>query len=238
MDSTILKEERSVSEKVISEIDLFAQDLSRKTKPVLTPAAYRAVKRGLDIVLSALAILVLFPLMLLICVLIRIDSEGPAVYIHNRIGKNGRPLPLIKFRSMYLDAESMIDSFTPAQKAEWEKNYKLDNDPRITRMGRILRRTSLDELPQLFNILLGELSIVGPRPVVTAELERYGENRDKFLSVTPGLTGYWQAYARSNCTYETRMLMELYYVDHANLLWDIQIILATFGAVFTGRGAK
>ena len=238
MDSTVLKEDGRISEKVISEMDVFANSLAQKTKSVLSPSVYRAVKRGLDIVLSAFAILVFFPLMLLICLLIRIDSKGPAVYIHNRIGKNGCPLPLYKFRSMYIDADSMIDRFTPAQKAEWEKNFKLDDDPRITRMGRILRRTSLDELPQLFNILLGDLSLVGPRPVVTAELERYGDNRDRFLSVTPGLTGFWQAYARSNCTYETRMDMELYYVDNANLLWDVQIVIATFGAVFTGRGAK
>ena len=137
-----------------------------------------------------------------------------------------------------MNAEAMIADFTPEQKAEWEQNFKLDNDPRITRIGRILRKTSLDELPQLLNIAKGDLSIVGPRPVVTDELEKYGKNKEKFLSVTPGLTGYWQAYARSNCSYEQRMEMELYYVENANLLWDIKIVFATVGAVIKGRGAK
>ena len=224
-----------------TEIDILAKIILVQSKPYFSPVSptvYKAVKRALDIVLSAAAILVLFPVMLLILVLIKLDSDGPALYVHNRIGKNGCRLPLYKFRSMYVGAETMISGFTPEQKAEWEKNFKLENDPRITRVGRFLRKSSLDELPQLFNILLGDLSIVGPRPVVTEELERYGENSSKFLSVTPGLTGYWQAYARNNCTYETRMEMELYYVDNASLLWDIQIVFATFGAVITGRGAK
>ena len=218
--------------------DTMTNDISVKAKPLFSSRRYRVVKRILDLVFSALTIVALAPLMLLICILIRIDSKGPAVFIHYRIGKNGKPLPLYKFRSMYVGAEAMIADFTPEQRAEWEQNFKLDHDPRITRMGNFLRRTSLDELPQLFNIFVGDLSFVGPRPVVTAELELYGENKEKFLSVTPGLTGYWQAYARSSCTYEQRMEMELYYVDNANLLWDFKIIFATVGAVITGRGAK
>ena len=217
---------------------ILRNDIVVKPRAVSSSVPYRAIKRGLDIVISTFSIVILSPLMILICLLIMIDSRGPVLYVHNRIGKNGRPLPLFKFRSMCINAESMVNDFSPEQKAEWEQNFKLDNDPRITRIGRILRKTSLDELPQLFNILTGDLSLVGPRPVVTEELERYGENTDKFLSVTPGLTGYWQAYARNNCSYEKRMEMELYYVDNANLLWDVQIVFATFGAVITGRGAK
>ena len=241
MDKALSKVNGGISKMLNTEIDIFPKDLAVHFKPfasTVSSALYRSVKRGLDIVLSATAILALAPVMLLICILIKLDSRGPAFYTHNRIGKNGCRLPLYKFRSMYVGAESMISNFTPEQKAEWEKNFKLDNDPRITRVGRFLRKTSLDELPQLVNILLGDLSIVGPRPVVTEELERYGENANKFLSVTPGLTGYWQAYARNNCTYETRMKMELDYVDNASLLWDARIVCATFGAVITGRGAK
>ena len=139
---------------------------------------------------------------------------------------------------MFQNADQMIDSFTPEEKAEWEANFKLANDPRITKVGRFLRRSSLDELPQLINVLKGELSIVGPRPVVEEELEKYGDQRAKFLSVPPGLTGYWQAYARSTCTYEERVKMELYYVDNANFWWDIKIMFATVGAVLRGKGAR
>ena len=170
--------------------------------------------------------------------LIVIDSPGAPIYIHRRIGKNGKPLPLIKFRTMYRNADDMMAKFTSEQMAEWQENFKVECDPRITKIGRFLRRSSLDELPQILNILKGELSIVGPRPVVAEELERYGTNKEKFLSVTPGLTGYWQAYARSNCTYEQRMKMELYYVENANFWWDIKIMFATVGSVLRRHGAK
>lgn len=200
--------------------------------------AYLFVKRLFDVIFSIIALFLLAVPMALIILLIKIESPGPAIFVHNRFGKNGRPLPLLKFRSMHLNAEQMIEIFTPEQKEEWEQNFKLEDDPRITRIGSFLRRTSLDELPQFINILKGELSLVGPRPIVEEELDRYGSEKEKFLSVTPGLTGYWQAYARSSCTYEQRMEMELYYVDHANFWWDIKIMLATVGAVLSRRGAK
>lgn len=175
--------------------------------------------------------------MALIVLLIKLESPGPAVYTHHRIGKNGKPLPLFKFRSMKNNADELIQFFTTEQMKEWEENFKLENDPRITRIGKFLRKSSLDELPQLMNVLKGELSIVGPRPVVADELERYEENKAKFLSVMPGLTGYWQAYARSTCTYEQRMEMELHYVENANFWWDIKIMFATIGAVLSKHGA-
>ena len=199
---------------------------------------YRIAKRTMDILVSVVGLIVALLPMVLIVLLIKLESPGPAIYIHHRIGKNGQPLPLLKFRSMHMNADQMIDDFTPEQKAEWLENFKLDNDPRITRIGQFLRKSSLDELPQLVNVLKGDLSLVGPRPVVREELERYGDNKDKFLSVTPGLTGYWQAYARSTCTYDERMEMELHYVENANFWWDIKIIFATFGAVLRGYGAK
>ena len=200
--------------------------------------AYLFAKRFFDVIFSVAALVLLAVPMALIILLIKIESPGPAIFVHNRFGKNGRPLPLLKFRSMHLNAEQMIKMFTPEQKEEWEQNFKLEDDPRITKIGSFLRRTSLDELPQFINILKGELSLVGPRPIVEEELERYGSEKEKFLSVTPGLTGYWQAYARSSCTYEQRMEMELYYVDHANFWWDIKIMLATVGTVLSRRGAK
>lgn len=200
--------------------------------------AYFVAKRVLDVVLASVGLVISLIPMACIAFMVRLESPGPAIYIHNRIGKNGKPIGLLKFRSMLLNAEDMIESFTPEQRAEWEANFKLENDPRITRIGKFLRRSSLDELPQLLNIIRGDLSIVGPRPVVTKELERYGTNKDKFLSVIPGLTGYWQAYARSDCSYEQRMEMELYYVDNASFWWDLKIMFATVGTVLRGKGAK
>ena len=199
---------------------------------------YMMAKRMTDIVVSVIGLIIAFVPMVVIALLIKLESPGPAIYIHHRIGKNGKPLPLFKFRSMHMNADEMIDSFTPDQKAEWLENFKLEHDPRITRIGQFLRKSSMDELPQLLNVLKGDLSLVGPRPVVAEELEKYGENKDKFLSVTPGLTGYWQAYARSSCTYEERMKMELHYTENANFWWDIKIMCATAGAVIRGHGAR
>lgn len=199
---------------------------------------YLICKRILDITLSLVGLVLTTVPMMIISLLIRLESPGPAIYLHHRIGKDGKPLPLLKFRSMYENADELMKAFTPDQKEEFEKNFKLEHDPRITKIGKFLRRSSLDELPQLLNVLKGELSIVGPRPVVRDELEKYGENKAKFLSVTPGLTGYWQAYARSTCSYEQRMEMELFYVENANFWWDIKIMFATVGAVLRGHGAK
>lgn len=204
-----------------------------KRKPI-----YNFFKRALDLLLAIIGLIVCAIPMVVIAVLIKIGSPGGAIYVHNRIGKNGKPLPLLKFRTMYIGAEEMIENFTPEQKAEWQENFKLDDDPRITRIGKFLRRSSLDELPQLVNVLKGEISIVGPRPIVTEELERYGENKEALLSVTPGLTGYWQACARSTCSYEERIKMELLYAENANFWWDIKIIFVTIGAVIRGRGAR
>lgn len=203
----------------------------------LKKLTYNFMKRLVDVAMATAGLIVMCLPMALIALLIKLESPGPVIYVHNRIGKDGKKLALLKFRSMYVNADAMIDSFTPEQKAEWEANFKLENDPRITRIGKFLRRSSLDELPQMINILRGELSVVGPRPVVTAELERYGENKNKFLSVQPGLTGYWQAYQRSACSYEKRMEMELYYAEHANFWWDIRIMFKTVGTVLMGRGA-
>ena len=210
----------------------------KESSESLRSKAYRILKRLMDILVASFALLLLIIPMLIITLLIKLESPGPAIYVHKRVGKNGKALHLLKFRSMYVDADKMIEKFTPEQKAEWEENFKLENDPRITKLGKFLRKSSLDELPQLINILKGELSLVGPRPVVVKELEKYGLRKNKFLSVTPGLTGYWQAYARSSCTYEKRMEMELEYVEKASLWWDTKIIFATVGSVLRGHGAQ
>ena len=186
---------------------------------------YLAAKRCFDVVMSFLALILLSPLFLIIAIVIRADSPGKIIYGHHRIGKNGKPLRMYKFRSMVTDADKLIERFTPEQKREYEQTYKLENDPRITRVGKFLRATSLDELPQLVNVLKGELSLVGPRPVVEDEL-------------APGVTGYWQANGRSDTTYEQRMEMELYYVDHASAGLDLKILWDTVWAVLKRKGAK
>lgn len=198
---------------------------------------YHFVKRVFDIVFSLILIIVLLPLFLIISLAVCIGSKGTPFFGHYRIGKNGKVIYIYKFRTMVPHAEEMIKNFTPEQKLEWEQNFKLKNDPRVTKVGRILRATSLDELPQLFNILKGEMSFVGPRPVIESELEWYGSDRDKFLSVTPGLTGWWASHGRSSVNYPRRCELELYYVDHASVLLDMKIILRTFVSVFRRSGA-
>ena len=198
---------------------------------------YKFFKRFFDVVCSAIALILLSPVFLIISILIRLESKGPIFFVHKRIGKNGKTIGIYKFRTMVPNAEELIKSFTPEQMKEFKENFKLENDPRITKVGKILRKTSLDELPQLINILKGDLSIVGPRPVIQDEVEKYGNNKDKFLSVTPGLTGYWAANGRSTTTYPQRMTMELYYVDNISWKLDMKIIFKTFVSVIKKEGA-
>ena len=202
-----------------------------------TKRNYKIIKRALDIIISGVGLVILIPFLLVIALTIKIDSKGPVLFKHKRIGKGGKTIYIYKYRTMLPNAEEMIKEFNDDQLKEFKENYKLKKDPRITRVGKFLRKTSLDELPQLINILKGELSIVGPRPVIQEELDRYGENIDKFLSVMPGLTGYWQANGRSLTTYEQRMKMELYYVENCTLLLDIKIFFKTIFIVFKKEGA-
>ena len=206
-----------------------------KTK--ISKKVYIKIKRVIDVILASIALILLSPLFAIIAIAIKIDSKGPVFFAHKRIGKNGKIIKLYKFRSMVINAEELIKSFTPDQMKEYKENYKLTNDPRITKVGKFLRKTSLDELPQLINIINGDLSIIGPRPVVADELEKYGTNKDKFLSVTPGLTGYWAANGRSNTTYEQRMEMELYYIDNLSLKMDIKVFFKTILSVVKKEGA-
>ncbi len=199
---------------------------------------YLTFKRVFDIGMSLMGVLFLLPLFLIIMLAIKIDSNGPCFFVHKRMGKNGKPLGVFKFRTMVDHAEDMLKQLTPEQEKEFKEKFKLDNDFRVTRVGKVLRKTSLDELPQLFNILLGNMTLIGPRPVIEEELEKYGKNKEKFLSVTPGLTGYWQANGRSNTTYEERVEMDMYYIDHMNIFLDIKIIFQTIRSVLKKEGAK
>ena len=199
---------------------------------------YRIVKRILSILCSVISIIVLSPLFIIISLAVKISSKGSVFFIHERIGFQGKKFKLIKFRTMVDNAEDMIAAFTPEQKKEWEENFKLKDDPRITKIGKFLRKTSLDELPQLINILKGDMSFVGPRPIVEDELSWYGDNKEKLLSVKPGLTGWWAVNGRSDVPYPERCDLELYYVDHFSFGLDLKIIIKTFGAIIKKDGAR
>ena len=208
------------------------------SKYVANKPVYDFVKRFADIICSAIAIILLSPFFIIISIAIKATSKGPVIFVHNRVGKNGKKIGIYKFRSMVMNAEELIEKFTPEQKEEFKKNFKLKNDPRITKIGKFLRKTSLDELPQLFNILKGDLSIVGPRPFIEVETKIYGKYKDILLSVKPGLTGFWAANGRSDTSYKRRRAMEIYYVKNRSLLFDIKIIFKTVISVFKGDGAK
>ena len=208
------------------------------SKYVANKPVYDFVKRFADIICSAIAIILLSPFFIIISIAIKATSKGPVIFVHKRVGKNGKKIGIYKFRSMVMNAEELIEKFTPEQKEEFKKNFKLENDPRITKIGKFLRKTSLDELPQLFNILKGDLSIVGPRPIMEVETKIYGKYKDMLLSVKPGLTGFWAANGRSDTSYKRRRAMEIYYVKNRSLLFDIKIIFKTVISVFKGEGAK
>jgi len=200
---------------------------------------YHAIKRITDVLCSLIGMVFLLPMIFIVKISCMLHGDFTTIFFkHKRIGKNGKEIYLYKFRSMVPNAEELIKKFTPEQKKEFAENFKLENDPRITKMGGFLRKTSLDELPQLINILKGDMALIGPRPVVEVELEKYGSEKDKFLSVTPGLTGYWACNGRSDTTYEERIEMELYYVDHLSFKLDIKIFFKTIISVVKKDGAK
>lgn len=201
---------------------------------------YPRVKRVLDVVVSVMALLVIWPLMLIIAILVKMDG-GPAFFAQSRVGRNGRLFKVYKFRSMKLGAERLEEMLSPEELAEYSKEYKLQNDPRVSKLGNFLRRSSLDELPQLWNIIRGDMSLVGPRPLLPSELtgNYTPEERQKLMSVRPGLTGYWQAVARNESSYATgeRQKQELYYIGRVSFWMDIKIIIMTVERVITGKGA-
>lgn len=209
-----------------------------KEELLKTKRLYFFIKRIFDLFTSILGLIVSLPVFIIIAILIKIEDKGPIFFKHKRIGKNGNLLYIYKFRTMVPNAEELLKTLTKEQKEEYRKNYKLDNDFRITKIGKILRKTSLDELPQLLNIIKGEMSLIGPRPIVEEELKKYGKNKTKFLSITPGLTGWWACSGRSDITYKERIKLELYYVDNCSIMLDIKCLFKTIISVLKGRGAK
>ena len=197
-------------------------------------------KRALDIVGAGLGLVVLAPFFLIMAMMVRADG-GPAFFAHQRVGRGGKLFGCLKFRSMVIDSQARLEDLLandPAARAEWDATRKLKNDPRITRIGRFLRSTSLDELPQLINVLRGEMSLVGPRPVQEAEIDRYyGASAAHYMAVRPGITGLWQVSGRSETSYESRVALDVAYVSRPSLLADIAILLRTPVAVLSRRGA-
>lgn len=195
-------------------------------------------KRLFDIVSSGLALILFSWLFIILAILVKCSSKGPVFYGHKRVGKNGKMFKVWKFRSMKNDPRPLEEILTPEQLEEYRRDFKVTNDPRVTKIGKFIRKTSLDELPQLWNIFIGQMSVIGWRPILTEELERYGENKELLLKVRPGLTGFWASHGRSNTTYEDRIKMELYYSVKRSFWLDIKIFFMTIIGVFKGDGAK
>jgi Undecaprenyl-phosphate galactose phosphotransferase WbaP len=197
-------------------------------------------KRALDIIGAGLGLVVLSPFFLIVALMVRADG-GPAFFAHQRVGRGGKLFGCLKFRSMVIDSQARLEALLandPAARAEWEATRKLKNDPRITRIGRFLRSTSLDELPQLINVLRGEMSLVGPRPVQEAEIDRYyGASAAHYMAVRPGITGLWQVSGRSETSYESRVALDVAYVSRPSMIADLTILLRTPVAVLSRRGA-
>jgi lipopolysaccharide/colanic/teichoic acid biosynthesis glycosyltransferase len=196
----------------------------------------RFVKRSIDVLAAATICLLLAPLLIATILAIRLGSPGPILHRRRVVGRGGSPFDAFKFRSMRTDADRVLEADADLF-AKFKANHKLPNDPRITPIGRVIRRYSIDELPQLFNVLRGEMSLIGPRMVTQPELERYGQHVDTLLSVQPGMTGLWQVSGRQTTTYERRVELDVHYVQHWSLLLDLRILLKTPLVVFRGEGA-
>ncbi|WP_264213859.1 sugar transferase [Leisingera thetidis] len=226
------------------------QDLALTSHPIENAVAYgtpgraragfyaRVAKRGFDIVFALFLLPVLAPVVLVLWVIVRRD-RGPGFFGHVRVGRNGKPFKCWKIRSMVADAELRLEAHlkaSPEAAAEWARDHKLTNDPRITRFGNFLRKSSLDELPQIWNVLKGEMSFVGPRPVVTKELEKYGRRLPVYLAQKPGITGLWQVSGRNDISYDERVEMDAAYLTSCGFWLDLKIIAQTASAVLVGTG--
>ncbi len=205
----------------------------------LARADYKIIKRLFDIVVSALLLVLLSPLFLYVAARIRLDGS-PALFEHERVGKRGKPFQCLKFRSMHVDSQNMLRQLLqndPKARADWERDFKIKDDPRITNFGKLIRETSIDELPQLVNVLKGDMSLVGPRPVIEEELERYGDYKSFYVGLNPGITGLWQVSGRSDTSYDERVALDVWYAQNWSLVYDIAILFKTIGVVFNKKGA-
>ncbi len=200
----------------------------------------RITKRCMDLVASVIGGIMLLPLLFYIAVAVKMSSRGPILYAHDRIGKNGRHFKAWKFRSMFENSNDVLEYFLeqhPDLRLEWEQDHKLRYDPRVTRIGRFIRKTSLDELPQIWNVIRGEMSLVGPRPIVNAEIAKYGPYFGVYTMVTPGITGLWQISGRNNTTYDERVQLDAYYVRNWSPWLDMYLLIRTIRIVLFADGA-
>lgn len=206
----------------------------------LTKIQSHVAKRAFDIAIILFSLPLTLPVCLLTALFVKLTSPGPILYGHKRVGRNGKEFKCWKFRSMYINADQQLEKIlkeNPEMRKQWEKDRKLENDPRVTPFGKFIRKTSLDELPQLINIFVGQMSFVGPRPVMQDELERYGKKADYILSVLPGLSGMWQTSGRSDTAYEDRVTLDAYYIQNWSIWLDIWILIKTVWVVLCGKGA-
>ena len=200
----------------------------------------KPIIRSLDITIAIVALIFISPLLLVVIVVLAFEG-GPVIFAHRRVGLGGNSFYCLKFRSMVVDAEERLSRLLrddPEAQQEWLRDHKLRNDPRITRFGQFLRRSSVDELPQLLNVLRGEMSIVGPRPIVDAELPRYGRRISSYYAVKPGITGIWQVSGRNQLSFNQWMYLDMAYIDHWSLTEDLRLLLQTIPVVFSGKGAS
>lgn len=222
---------------MIEEIDV----LEAKEKSVVSKICYQFTKRSFDVVCSLLGCLVLLPIALVVKVMYMINGDFNSIfYTQKRIGKDGKEFKFYKFRTMVPNADEVLKKLLKQKKykKQWESHHKIDNDPRITKIGKILRKTSLDELPQLINVLKSDMSLIGPRPLVPGELDEHKGNHKIYESVKPGITGWWASHGRSALTYQERLKLEYYYVQNQSLTLDIKCMFATVMAVLKKTGAK
>lgn len=214
--------------------------LAFRTRNNLASRANVISKRAFDVIVGSLLLLLSFPGLILIALLIRLETPGTIVFAHPRLGKNGQAFKCFKFRSMVINAGELLPQLlraNPDLQQEWDRDFKLKDDPRVTRIGRILRKTSLDEMPQLINVLKGEMSLVGPRPIVAEEIARFGGRARDYMMVLPGITGLWQVSGRNDIDYEERVMMEAWYVRNWSMWLDISLLFRTIGVVLSRRGA-
>ena len=199
------------------------------------------VKTAFDYILTLVGAVFISPLFFYIAYRIKKEDPGPVFFAHTRIGKDGKPFPCYKFRSMVVNSQEMLQKYVvknPAAREEWERDFKLKDDPRVTPIGKFLRSTSLDELPQIFNVLRGEMSLVGPRPVIQEELDKYyGETAKLYCTVKPGITGLWQVSGRSDIGYDERVALDATYIKYRSMWGDIVILWKTIGVVLMKKGA-
>lgn len=203
--------------------------------------SYFGIKRGIDIFCSLFGILALIPVAIVTKIYYIVTGDNKSIfYKQKRIGKNGKPIYIYKLRSMVHNADEVLEELlnNPEYKKEWDLNQKFENDPRITKIGNILRKTSLDELPQFINVIKGDMSMIGPRPLVEGELDAHNGNHEIYESVRPGISGWWAANGRSATTYERRLELEYFYCKHCNLILDIKCVFLTIAAVLFKKGAK